>query len=325
MSRKKKKSALRAALRMCHRVLSRFQGPVFGFLFAALLGIAAIGLLLEPVSQSVGGDTVRSIADPAQRASAINSVRQTLLGSAAGLITLLGLLATLRTYLLSRRAQYSERYMKSIALLGAKALDERIGGIFALEQVARQHPPDRIAVMNVLTAFVRRRSAMHHEDGALDAAPSAPNDPEPRERADVQAALTVLGRRNQHPDEDPLDLSDLDLRMLKLPESNLCNADLSYTRLERADLSGANLVDANLTGAKLNHVNLRYADLRGVNATGADFECADFERANLIGMVTTAATMRRARFTSSKFDDRELEKADIEGAKFSNPPAKPPR
>ena len=85
----------------------------------------------------------------------------------------------------------TDRYTKAIEQLGSDKLDVRIGGIYALERVARDSARDHPTVMEVLAAFIREHS---HEQWP-------PSDPGGQEQArstrpDVQAAVTVVGRRD---------------------------------------------------------------------------------------------------------------------------------
>ena len=100
-----------------------------------------------------------------------------------------------RTYELTEQGQVTDRYTKAIEQLGSDKLDVRIGGIYALERVARDSARDHPTVMEVLTAFIREHSRE----------PWPPPDPGGQEqgrstRPDVQAAVTVVGRRD--PDRD---------------------------------------------------------------------------------------------------------------------------
>ena len=52
----------------------------------------------------------------------------------------------------------TDRYTKAIEQLGSDKLDVRIGGIFALERIARDSARDHPTVMEVLAAFIREHS-----------------------------------------------------------------------------------------------------------------------------------------------------------------------
>ena len=138
---------------------------------------------------------------------------------------------------LTGEGQITDRYTKAIEQLGSKDLHVRIGGIYALERIARDSARDHPTVMEVLTAFIREHSRE----------PWPPPDPGDRDqgqsgRRDIQAALSVVGRRDAKHDTQPIDLVGVDLT-----GAGLADANLSRARLSGADLSGANLTSANLT------------------------------------------------------------------------------
>ena len=81
----------------------------------------------------------------------------------------------------------------------------RLGGVYALERIARNSPSGRQSIMEVLTAFVRKYSYR-----------KAPKDQEePVPPADIQAILTVIGRRTStfgNGESQQLDLSNTKLQ-----------------------------------------------------------------------------------------------------------------
>ena len=113
--------------------------------------------------------------------------------------------------------------------------------------------------MEVLTAFVRERSGRLGDEQRLD----EDNGLKPKALpTDVQAAVTVLGRRRWIESEDsPIDLSR------------------SY------------LLEANLTRAKLSEAHFGLAQLNGARFFGADVREADFGAANLTGVFSTGTAV----------------------------------
>jgi hypothetical protein len=142
-----------------------------------------------------------------------NDVRTALLQGVAGGALLVGLVftwqqqqATVRQVndqlAVTRQGEAGERFGRSIDQLGSGKLDVRLGGIYELEQLARQSEDRRLVIYEVLAAYVRQH---------------APRLSTPQRRPqvltpDVQAALTVLGRRDRRPKDPSLDLSGVDLR-----------------------------------------------------------------------------------------------------------------
>jgi hypothetical protein len=112
----------------------------------------------------------------------------------------------------------TDRYAKAITQLGDEKLDVRIGGIYALERVARDSRRDHAAVMEVLAAFIREHSPK--------LPPSEPRSGEHRQPipADVKAVLTVIGRRFVTRDIRPIDLTGADLADARWPGAALAPA-----------------------------------------------------------------------------------------------------
>jgi hypothetical protein len=208
------------------------------------------------------------------------AVRSQLLTLGAGIFVAGTLWFTARTYRLARQGQVTDRYTKSIELLGSDKLEVRIGSVFALERIARDSPPDHSTVMEVLAAFAREQS---HEPW-----PRHPDASGRRTRPDVEAAVTVIGRRNARNDRLPIDISHAELIWAYLPDANLERLDFYATELPRAILRGARLAGttlhhANLADADLTAADLRGADLRDANLTGAQLDGAKLEGADLTG------------------------------------------
>ena len=58
----------------------------------------------------------------------------------------------------SQEGQITDRFSRAVDQLGSDDLTVRLGGIYALERIARDSPRDYGPVMEVLTAFVRQES-----------------------------------------------------------------------------------------------------------------------------------------------------------------------
>ncbi len=107
----------------------------------------------------------------------------------------------------------------------------------------------------------RSEDAEQQSEGAQQSLASAPQE---KPRADIQAALDVLRRRQE-------DLVSEEYRMeLDLRETNLTGASLSKAILTGANLSRAGLYEANLREANLYEANLTGADLYGANLREAN-------------------------------------------------------
>ena len=215
--------------------------------------------------------------------AARDAARGRLLALGAGLLAMSALVVTARSRARSRAGQLAGRYAQALGQLGCEELDVRIGGIRALERVARDSPGHHRAVMGMLADFIRERSGQHWPPPG-----SGSQAPERSPRPDVQAAITALGRRRTERDLGPVDLAGADLTGADLTGADLggavlARADLAAATLVRADLSGADLGGARLTGANLAGADLTGADLADADLAGADLARAEFAGAELTG------------------------------------------
>ena len=231
----------------------------------------------------------------------------------------------------TREGQLADRYGRAIEQLGSDKLDVRIGGIYALERVARDSTRDHPTVIEVLAAFVREHSREIWPPEASDE-PRA-DAPVRTTRPDVQAAVTVIGRRNHQNDRQPVNLDDSNLTRANLTDArligtNLNRANFTGARLTRADLTDANLIGANFSSAWLMGANFTRADFSGAilgdaNLTGADLTDARFTAAPLVpstfvGLVIgVGATLSGANLTGATLIRADLTGADLTGVRLT--------
>jgi uncharacterized protein YjbI with pentapeptide repeats len=269
-------------------------------------------------------------------AAALDAIRGRALAIATGLIALVAVYYTARNADTARQGHITDRYTKAIEQLGSDKLDIRLGGIYALERIARDSARDHPTVIEVLAAFIRENCPSSRSDDPEGAGGLPPA----KLRTDVQAALTVIGRRTfthdlpgmnieladanlTHADLFGADLTRANLRGTNLRSTNLyaaelfgadltgadlTSADLRAANLRRADLTRANLtlaelIDVDLTGANLTDVDLTDANLRGANLTDVDLRGANLRGANLVGAVLTHANLTDAVLTGATLTD----------------------
>ncbi len=259
-------------------IARRWRWPTLGIAgLMVFLVLAYVVLKLAPdwFAQTNG-------LDAGERADARQGVRTASLALLAGAIGVVGAVYTARGYALNRAGQLTDRFTKAIEQLGHKELDVRLGGIYALERIARDSKQDHPQVVEVLTAFVREHAPLDRDA----------EDPDPESgwqtpETDVQAVLTVLGRRKvSHETEPP--------PWLDLAETNLHRAILFEARFRRAGLRGARLrgahfVRADLSESYLGGTDLRWANLRETN------------RATQISATPTSMGRTSAARTSARF------------------------
>ena len=204
---------------------------------------------------------------------------------------------------LTEQGQVTDRYTKAIGQLGDDKLDIRLGGIYALERIARDSARDH--PIKVLAAFLCERSQDDDANApATETASKRDPDAVGRLRPDLQAALTVIARRNVDRDDiDAVDLTGARLRRADLSGAYLYGAILIRADLSGASLSGAHLETAFLIEAVLAGAYLRRAGLSVANLTRADLTRADLTEASLSGADLSGADLsetRNANLTGTK-------------------------
>jgi uncharacterized protein YjbI with pentapeptide repeats len=305
----------------------------------------------------------------------------------AGAISVFGAYVGARTFAVNREGQITERFTRAIDQLGSSALDVRLGGIYALERIARDSDVDQPQIVEILTAYIREhapwppplarrlpgsktraliealqalagvagseqadRAANAIEPGGEKAPRSSQGDgPPPRLPTDVQAAVTVLGRRKilaqdgrgvidlggtdlrgadltrahfervlltgAHLEDAVLDEAHLDDAVLEdvhLERAKLERAQLKRARLFRAHVEGAALFDTQLQQASLGRAHLEAAELAGANLQGADFF-----RAHLQGARFTDCRLEGVHLMGAHLEGVMLHEAHLEGANLS--------
>ncbi|WP_458248848.1 pentapeptide repeat-containing protein [Streptomyces sp. MAI_2237] len=287
-----------------------------------VIALAAVVWLPRLMYPPLPSDQLVGVAGQAQRVElqqaqlkVQNDFRGQVLQAMGALVVVAGAGVGWQQFRLARQGQITERFTRAIDHLGHPTLDVRLGGIYALERIAKNSPDDQPTVTDILCVFVRE-----HAPWPVGA-PEGPQHPTPAmephlpwltSRApDVQTALYVLGRRPWHRQEHTLYLSRVDLRRAHLskaqlesanlrhsnlsraymPDSNLHSGELVNADLRYANLRGARLTHANLRRAHLQHADLRQALVRGADLRGADLTDADLDGADLTGVTADATTI----------------------------------
>jgi uncharacterized protein YjbI with pentapeptide repeats len=248
---------------------------------------------------------------------------------------------------LAQEKQVTELYVKAIGELGSDKLPVILGGIYALERIARGSQKDKGPVLEVFCAYVRQNAPWPPEDPAAaqkrrpwtkkgrevanlskegksgagrpeQAKAEKGEESRPEPDTDIQAMLTVIGRLGPAHDgqgkPQPLDLARTDLRGADLRRAHLERAHLWRAHLEGADLRRAHLEDAYLTLAHLEGANLLDASLKRANLSGAHLERARLWGAHLEGADLWGAHLKGAFLMKAHLEGANLLEAHLEGA-----------
>jgi hypothetical protein len=174
-------------------------------------------------------------------------------------------------------SQLTQRFVEAIELLGHENAEVRLGGIYALERLAADSERDHWTIIETLAAFVRGLSRDRSDES-----------PAP---AEIQAALTVIGRRQKREETGVINLSGAQLSGVRLT-GNFAMAEMIGCRLrgaiiwkvnfDRAQLLSAYLRDAIITDVSLADAVMVKSDLSGtsmvdVNFCGADMRYVKFK------------------------------------------------
>lgn len=225
--------------------------------------------------------------------------RKSLTLTLAGAGLLAGLYITLDKVKATLESQVADRLTQAVGHLGHENLGVRLGGIYALEQLARSSKEDYWPVMVILSAYVRERARAPQAQNFLES-PKRPAQ-------DIQAALDVMGRRRhafRNGETQRLDLRGTDLRL----------ANLAGTKFEGAIFSNAHLEDANMAGISLDEAILREAHLEKANLSEARLEKSFLLNARLNGANLQNASLREAYVQGTRFDNARLLGADFTAA-----------
>jgi hypothetical protein len=262
-----------------------------------------------------------AITDARELYKARNDVRGTLVQVLAGGLVATGLVYTARTLELNRSGQVTERFTRAVDQLGQREsgkLDVRLGGIYALERIARDSAGDLPTVVEVLCAHVREYSPWPPRLPGQGRADLTLQElvglPDLRTRApDLQAVLTVLGRLpDAHRSRSgragaagsPVrrDLTNTDLRRADLVLANLEKVILNGTHLELAALVGVNLKEALLVETHMEGADLDLARLQGAYLEDTHLEGATLIEAHLEGAYLAFAHLEGATLEDAMAD-----------------------
>ncbi|MBC6440234.1 MAG: pentapeptide repeat-containing protein [Rhodospirillales bacterium] len=211
----------------------------------------------------------------------------------------------------SERGLRNERYQKGADMLGSATLATRMGGIYALERLAQDHPEDyHVQIMQLLCAFARHPT---ESEGAraVDSANDATNSKHADQGCptDVEAAIRAVSEcRKRLSGQGGLADIEASLRL------NLSGANLSGANLSGADLTNANLPDANLSRANLRDAILYNTILHHANLSGADLTDANLSRANFLGAALLGANLTDANLNGANLNGALLDGANLNGA-----------
>jgi uncharacterized protein YjbI with pentapeptide repeats len=301
-------------------------------IIAALVLLAALWWLWWRLPQRQMARLALKIRDPKARADTEDNFRKTIGQALGGAAVLIGAGAAYLQFTQQQQAArdqlqaahdllISNQVAKGFEQLASEKVAMRLGGTYGLEGVMNTSTEYHQPVLEALCAFVR--------DGTIG---MIVNDRRPP--TDIQAALTVIGRRGDgsgQVDLSSANIPGVNLEGANLAEANLEGANLGAARLENANLTHAILSGVNLAGAyvsyatldraSLMHANLNSAYLNGAHLLAtflfrASMSGADLDNANLTDAILGGVNLRGATLDHANLSHATLEDADLTGARL---------
>jgi uncharacterized protein YjbI with pentapeptide repeats len=203
---------------------------------------------------------------------------------ATAFAAIFAVVVTLQSLQVTQEGQLADRFSKSIEQLGSEKLDVRLGGIYALESIARDSSVNHASVLEVLSAYVRE----HSPASSCPTKKGLFQELKPL-ATDVQAVITVLGRRRHDQDVDALDLHGTCLQGVRIKGANFDGANIGYSdlraaKIEDASFRGANLETTYIHGAQISRTDFSEADLSYSDAQHSELRDLKFVRARMVGV-----------------------------------------
>ncbi|MBC8281093.1 MAG: pentapeptide repeat-containing protein [Chloroflexi bacterium] len=263
--------------------------------------------------------------DAVVRSQLENDLRETWAAITVGFVILLGVIAafwrasaTERNVRILQESQITERFTRAIEQLGSANTAICLGGIYALERIAKDSPEnDHRQIVEILTAYVRDNARWTEPIGVVERDWKLTNPP----TTVIQAILTVLRRRNIAVEESntSLDFSYTDLRRADISGLSASGANFYEVHFEGANLNDAHLPDAFLKGANLNdaylvNAMLKEAKLEDSYLLNAMLNDSNLERASLLGAHLKWANLDQANLKGANLFRADLRHADLRGA-----------
>ncbi len=215
-----------------------------------------------------------------------------------------------------------EHFNSAIGQLGSEQTETRLGALYSLEAIIKKAPSYHWTIMEILAAFIRENAP----NGEIEIIEEIDEDDEDEEEdeiiylskipTDIQAALTIIGRRNHELDSEKqiIELKETDLRYADLTEANLQKVDFSGSNLSYIMLYGANLEKANFTGADLTGAILYEANLKEAILYETNLQEAILRKANLCEAMLYQANLQAAILYDANLAGAMLYEANLQGA-----------
>lgn len=218
----------------------------------------------------------------------------------------------------------TDRLGNVVKQLESEEIAVRVEAIYALERIAKNSPEDHWLAIEALTAYVRKQSPLLKGRKPKNSKNQPHSLNVSKLPADIQLALTVIGRRDSFKDSEikSLNLSAINISRANLAEANFLDAilietDLREANLFKADLFKADLGEANLSEANLREANLSEANLFKANLFKAGLRKADLSQAHLDRAFLSGSDLSEVLLSEAYLNRANFSEANLSGANLS--------
>src|SRR5215217_7768935 len=211
---------------------------------------------------------------------------------------------TSQTLLQNQRTQSADRFIRAIDQVGSENPAIRLGGIYALDQIAKENEEYRGRIIEVLSTYIRTNYRRRRQSQSTQTPLAGSELSEAQGRSEVNAILLIF-KRTLKSTGQPYQSAD----------NTIGHVDLHGTDLRNADLRDTDLQEANLTDTYLHAAELKGTILRNANLANSDLTQAVLESAHLQGANFRESTLQYADLRNIKEWDQitDLELANVEG------------
>lgn len=341
--------------------LKLFPGGIVVLGTLSLLGIWQIPQWqVQPIQQQI--DALKTTKQPIElkeiaaleksKLDAENAARTVLVQGAGGLFAAAAAYIAWRNLKATQEKQVAERFSKAVEQLGSENIHVRLGGIYALEQIAKDAEEKYYwQVMESLAAFIRKRSPSNRPEiaaieafkeiriyeketeeifqGIIDCEMETnllalrkiryqelkkifENSPIPVVEEDIRAVMKVLERLNHQNGQKQSHPLDMSCCYLKGLELG------QSSQFPEINLMYSNLRNAIFSKANLQRAMLGSSDLQSAYLGAANLSFAQLQEANLQDAYLAYADLTYANLEGANLQGADLKGAILDHTKFQN-------
>jgi uncharacterized protein YjbI with pentapeptide repeats len=219
--------------------------------------------------------------------------------------------------------QVTERFSKAIEHLGSDTIDIRLGGIYALEQIAYNSSTYHWTIVEILSAFAREKCSISVKKALPELEVQAEQNNQSADKklqAIIQAAVDNTIEKVQAEKAAAFDTSiekkhaNIQAAFDTSIEKKHANIQAAFdTKIEKqqADIQAALTVMGQRKSKQ--DPEGQGIDLRKVNISGVELQKANFSRANLVDADLSEINLRGAYLISADLCEAYLVGADLRG------------